>query len=109
MQPVFQTVSVGRDSACILGNSVKIWAACENSFHNYLNEAEMCECDISEYHPFTNSHALTHTTQTLAFCTTLEQTRAAGPGQNSSRDYNSSPTVQSSLKGVGHNLSGLGD
>lgn len=31
------------------------------------------------------------------------------PGQNSSRDYNSSPAAQSSLKGVGHNLSGLGD
>ena len=31
------------------------------------------------------------------------------PGQNSSRDYNSSPAVQSSLKGVGRNLGGLGD
>lgn len=69
----------------------------------------MCECDISEHYPLTNSHALTHTIQTLAVCTILEQKSAAGPGQNSSRDYNSSPAVQSSLKGVGHNLSGLGD
>lgn len=47
--------------------------------------------------------------QTLTVCSTYEQKSPESPGQNSSRDYNSFPAVQSSLKGVGHNLSGLGD